>query len=367
MQKKTKIFGAGISTLALFGMTIGLGVVASSAQGAEPLNIVQLGDSYSAGNGSAGVYESDCSRSTTNYGAQVAKELGASYKNVACSGAVAADLVERAQDISTLGMAKKSITKAYYLPRSEYPDQSAEWQKRIEAAQMCGEVPLENGEWEYRRVAPAPAGNIYTATLECRLHNKMQIEAVTPDTDIVFLTIGGNDADFFGIAVKCLVMRSGQLCDKQMNYSENILRNEAGQRVTAVLDAIEKNSQGNAEVYLLSYPDLINTGNYLVPENAFAWYDFGAKLQKMQQDYTQMQSNLIADMNQKTASQRYHLVDIRTAFAGHGMNPYRYGSQANTWINPPFQGGPIMGYIHPNQAGWDAEAAVLSEYLRTHR
>ena len=66
-------------------------VAAAASRGPR---IVQLGDSYSAGNGTGTYTETDCWRSPENYGSQVARSLGASYTNVSCSGGVVGDLLE---------------------------------------------------------------------------------------------------------------------------------------------------------------------------------------------------------------------------------------------------------------------------------
>ncbi len=342
-----------------FGGTA-LAPVATAEDNKDKLNIVQLGDSYSAGNGALPYTDDYCKRSNKNYGKQTADAIGANYRNVACSGAVSGDIMEQPQHIKMT----KRVVKGYWLPKFLYSDQYAEWQKRVERANLCGPVPSDNTEWEYRQVAPAPAGSIYTATLECHLYNKKQIDAITPETDMVFLTIGGNDAGFFGVVVGCLVMRNANLCEKQMKESKAFLYQQADHKLTELLLEIEKRSAGNAKVYLLGYPDLLNTDSYTLPEGPAGWYNFGAEIRPAQRDYAKLQQRLIDKMNKNTRSNRYHYLDVSEAFAGHGLDPYMGANQDHSFIVPPLSTFDYYGYMHPNQKGWDVEAKLLTDLVK---
>ncbi|WP_124054042.1 SGNH/GDSL hydrolase family protein [Arcanobacterium ihumii] len=326
----------------------------------DKINVVQLGDSYSSGNGANSYYETICHRSFENYGNQAAASIGANYRNVACGNAVGANLLDQPQYLGKMSF----VTRGYYLPTSTYPDQAAEWMNRVKAENRCGAVPIDNAFWEYRMVAPAPAGDLFTATLECHLYNDAQLNAVTPQTDAVFLTIGGNDANFVGIVLHCFVLRNAGSCNTRMEEGKKVASTVAPDLLKRIFTEIERRSEGNARVYLLNYPDLLNTDSYVLPEGPAGWYNVGNQLRALQTDYDTAQSTAVTKMNTLTKSNRYNFVDVKPAFAGHGLDPYIFASQAHSWIVPPLSNFSMSSYMHPTQTGWNAEAAVLSERIK---
>src|SRR4051795_11431280 len=89
------------------------GVLAPAAQAqstARPLKVVQLGDSYSAGNGAGNYYgPKDCYRSSTNWAERYMDSLRDTYNisfvNRACSGGVLSDLTHtRTMDDKTVSV-----------------------------------------------------------------------------------------------------------------------------------------------------------------------------------------------------------------------------------------------------------------------
>lgn len=359
-----RLVASGIA-VACLSLLAPLTAHAESATASEspstPHNILQLGDSYSAGNGAQNYTETNCYRSPNNYGAVTAERLGASYTNRACSGAQSKDFYSS----QSLGW-KKSVTKTYVLPKSTYPDQPAEWQRRVEESQICGALPEGNFTWDIRQVAPAPAGSLYTATAECHLYALPQLDAVTPDYDSVFLTIGGNDANFFGIIVSCFIGRDASSCQERMNEA-TVTVDTFRTRLTTLLRDIDERAAGNADIYLLSYPDLLSTPSYMLPEGPAGWFDAGTTLRTLQARYTDLQSSIISDLNKANGTTRFHLVDIRDAFDGHGLDPHMAASQDHSWISAPFASTDLMGYMHPTPSGWAAEADTLTNAILAQR
>ncbi|WP_083078389.1 SGNH/GDSL hydrolase family protein [Actinobaculum suis] len=343
--------------------------VPDATPGRMPEKIVQLGDSYSAGNGT-GVYSDQfCMRSPENYGSIVAREFGAEYTNAACSGAVTADIT-KPRHLGWTGGA----TRTYWLPRTFFPtveDQAAEWQRRVEAENICGVPPAPDMYYEYRNVAPAPAGSLYTASVACHLWAKPQIESVTPDTDTVFLTIGGNDANFTGIVISCFIGRDAGTCQQRLSEASRSLP-ELRERIAQVLSAIDTASQGNAHVYLLGYPVLISLDSYVLPEGPAGWYDAGQQLVEMQEEANELQAGVVADANAairtsgtpQAQRDRFTFVDVHEVFAGHGFDPRMGANQSHAWIVPSFTSFDILSFVHPNPEGWRAEAKVLAETIR---
>ena len=91
-----------------------------------------------------------------------------------------------------------------------------------------------------------------------------QFDALTSDTGLVTLTIGGNDAGFAGIVVTCVVLSfsdpTGAPCKNNYNSggTDQILQklNEIAPKVGAVIQGIHQRSP-QAQVLVVGYPDLL--------------------------------------------------------------------------------------------------------------
>lgn len=91
-----------------------------------------------------------------------------------------------------------------------------------------------------------------------------QFDALTSETGLVTLTIGGNDAGFAGIVVTCVVLSfsdpAGAPCEKNYNDggADQILQklNQIAPKVGAVIQGIHQRSP-HARVLVVGYPDLL--------------------------------------------------------------------------------------------------------------
>lgn len=359
---------ASVARVTVLGLLLALLplLVPSTAGAAAPpprwdTRVLQMGDSYSAGNGAGQYTETTCYRSPLNYGRRVATALRAQYSNVACSGGVIADLTTP----RPLG-APTSRTKTYRVPAGAEP--RAAWTRAAKKDRLCGEPAQPDWYHDYRVGAVARVGSLVTATVSCQLTARAQVEAVTPATDVVLLTIGGNDLGFSSIVVQCLVLRSATGCEGQLDASRAGLpsqRTEARQ----VLREIERRSRGRAEVYLLSYPYLLDRSSYGLPEIA-PTYDAGAALEDLQDEGDRVQQQVVDDANAATGSRRYHFVGtVKDAWGGHehGLDPRSTRpDNSDAWLVPVgAPGRAIPEWVHPTPEGWRASAdAVLAEIRR---
>lgn len=328
----------------------------TTASEARVVQVVQLGDSYSAGNGTGTYEERSCYRSPRNYGSQVAASIGASYLDRACSGGVIADILEPRD----LGDAF-TRTATYSIDPATYPDQQAEWLRRAQTERLCGVPAQPDFSYRYTFVAGAGLGSLYTGTVSCQLVVRPQIDAVTPDTDLVLLTIGGNDLGFSTIVTNCLVLRDPSSC-KQTLDSARSKAPEMMEQAKDALRAVVARSGGHAEVYLLSYPFLVNTESYGIPEAA-PTYDAGAALNDLQRVGDQIQARGIAELNAEPGADRYHYVStVKQAWGGrvHGLDPHVVADNSNAWLVPVgTPGRDVAEFVHPTQQGWDATAGAL--------
>lgn len=344
--------GIGVASPAATGAT-----TAPGATTADKPHYVQLGDSYSAGNGGGNYAEKTCFRSPNNYGARVAQRDGASYTNVACSGGVTADILNP----RAIGSAKWA-TKTYRVPKGAV-DARAQWLGQAKEEKLCGTPAQEDWSYDYAISSSASLGGLYTATVKCQLTAAPQIDAVTPETDAVFLTMGGNDLAFKDIATKCLFLRAAGSCKSVMDDAHNQVPTMK-QRLKASLKAVHQRSGGNADVYLLGYPYLINTASHRLSST----YDFGADLDRLQNRGDAVARAGATELNREvTGKGDFTFVDVKPDWGGrtHGLNPWVLNSHSNAWLVPIFgAGNEYSEWVHPSPAGWGASALALYAAMR---
>ena len=118
--RTTRLARAALAFVAALSATATVASVAPSASATAAPHVVQLGDSYSAGNGTGTYEERSCYRSPDNYGSQVAASIGGTYTDAACSGGVVADILQPRD----LGSAFTK-TATYSIDPARYPDQKS--------------------------------------------------------------------------------------------------------------------------------------------------------------------------------------------------------------------------------------------------
>lgn len=345
-----------VTALAAVAAGVGVSAPAASAAAASP-HYVQLGDSYSAGNGGGDYIEKSCWRSPNNYGQRVATRQGATYTNAACSGGVIDDILKpRELGSSTLR------TKTYRVPVGAV-DARAQWLKQAKAAQLCGTPAQRDFFYSYSIRSSASVGSLYTATVRCQLTAQPQINAVTTSTDAVFLTVGGNDLAFTTIATECLALRSPRGCKSAIDAA-NAKIADLKTRTKATIKAVHTRSGGRAEIYLLGYPHLINTDAHTLG----ATYDFGKELASLQARGDSVQRAGMAELDAaNTGSGGFTFVDVKKDWGGyvHGIDPRPLSSQANAWLVPILGPGRVYyEWVHPTAAGWGASALSLYAAMR---
>lgn len=334
----------------------GVGLSAPAATAAPPApHVVQLGDSYSAGNGAGDYTGEACWRSPSNYGARVAEQLGATYDNVACSGGVVADVLHP----RSLG-APTVHTATYELP-GRAPNVAHHWLRQAEKQQLCGTPAQDDWYYDYEITDSTRTGSQLTATVSCRLTAAPQIEAVTKGTDAVFLTVGGNDIGFTGIVLQCMVLRSPVGCQSAVDAATARIP-AMKQDTMEALAAVSARTNGRADIYLLGYPFLLNTNSYGIPEGA-PTYDAGAALAEMQLAGDGAQGEAMAELDAITRGPGdFTFVDVKPAWDGHthGLDPHSAPDNSDAWLVPVgAPGRQLSEWVHPTVRGYEASATAL--------
>lgn len=281
------------------------------------LNIVQLGDSYSSGNG-AGQYESGSAlafRSMRNWGRHVASTLNkrgihTTYKNLAHSGNVSGDVL------------------------------------------------------------------------------KTQIPQIPAETDLVLMTIGGNDVGFAEIVFKCftLGLRSAKGCQGAVEKANRLLPHVERQ-TEEIFRHLEQRLRPGAKVVLASYPLLSTTRSYVLEQcmelgffrcKKTLNYAAGAEVRALGLEATQVQKRLVDRWNTSHTMPVIYVDSLPQAFAGHEPDPSVKVKNPYRWINEFFETEGVAqsdgrvssrfsawvgNWYHPNLTGYERFGAEVVKFL----
>lgn len=159
-----------------------------------------------------------------------------------------------------------------------------------------------------------------------------QISALSAATDVVTITIGGNDIAWGEKVTGCLGTTE-QGC-------ATLIAQTAANHPTTLANVAEVYAQiadaaPNADVYVLGYPHLYDT----------RWFCLGVLTpsQGKRVLLNQMADDLNATLSSMAAAEGFTFVDARTTFAGHGV------CSSSPWIR---DAGDLLGLLHPNADGY---------------
>ncbi|WP_407564455.1 SGNH/GDSL hydrolase family protein [Streptomyces sp. 184] len=295
MNVVPKILKGALGAAAAAGLVVGATAAPAAAGGAETAAgevYVALGDSMASGPLiPLPTGPLACGRSTENYPHELADRLGvAELRDVTCSGAKT-DHMTQPQSLSLLGV-------------------------------DMGEAPP-------------------------------QFDALSADTTLVTLTIGGNDAGLVGIAQDCMQLNpTADLCkDGFMEGGVDTVaqRIEAmGPKIGAVLDGIHARAP-QARVLVTGYGDYIKPGGCWPLQPVLA-----ADADWLQGSVNHM-NRVIAD---RAAAHGAEYVDVFTPSRGHDACQ----SPGDKWVEGYVPTAPAAP-LHPNARGEEAYADIIHTQL----
>jgi lysophospholipase L1-like esterase len=171
-----------------------------------------------------------------------------------------------------------------------------------------------------------------------------QLAALDADTDVVTLTIGGNDIGWGTVVGACLAA-SDATCAGAIALSRQAITFALPGLLDAVYTQVAA-AAPNAHVVVTGYPRLFSPeyGDYL---------GASAAEQQAMNDGADLLDTVIA---QAAAAHGFQFVDVRPRFVDHGVNA------PEPWIL-----GPGAGAFHPNAAGYRAYTAALTAQINPSR
>lgn len=169
-----------------------------------------------------------------------------------------------------------------------------------------------------------------------------QLDALDADTDLVTLTIGGNDIGWSSTVVACLGGTDAQ-CAAAVAATRSSITTKLPGLLASVYTQVAQHAP-NARVVVTGYPRLFSPfyGTYL-----------GASVseQRALNDGANVLNRVIAQAAKK---QGFTFVDVTNRFRGHGVNA------PSAWILGPFD----PAAFHPTLSGYLAYTAAIASSLR---
>jgi lysophospholipase L1-like esterase len=214
------------------------------------------------------------------------------------------------------------------------------------ASGVCARSPLSYPPLWAAEHRPATFGFVACSGAKTADVMANQISALQPSTDLVTITIGGNDAGFGPVLQTCTVAESDRTCFAAVDAAEAFERSVLRDRLTRTYAEIRR-SAPQAQVIVLGYPRLFD----LAPNCAEPGAPNLARREKLNEG-----ANVLNDVIQSTSQQSgFTFADVRDRFADHGV------CSADPWINGPSV-PPSVGPYHPNQTGYrDGYLEALDE------
>ncbi|WP_148614170.1 hypothetical protein [Nocardioides rubriscoriae] len=323
---------------------------------APPLDIVVLGDSYSAGNGAtddAGQPQTygpaDCYRSRVGWAEKYAAALRSQGRTVhlanhACSGGTAVDIVApREMDTASSSTDNKDGVTTL-----------AQADAYLAAQDLCNTRRFPREEfWTYHATAVDDA----TIDYDCTRRLRPQAQFVTAGTDLVLFTMGGNDAGFTDIVTQCFILKSGPGCQGTIDTARSLLPQIKQQLLDDVAGLRAAGLRDDARIVQLGYPYLQLDNGYTavgVPP-----YAAGDAVRSLIDDGTAALASVPADANVGHPGQMVFVGGVTEAFAGHEPDATTPVGNLDRWVNQAGDGTNTSLWYHPNRLGQTAYAAVL--------
>lgn len=168
-----------------------------------------------------------------------------------------------------------------------------------------------------------------------------QLSALSSETDLVTMTIGGNDLGYADVITQCALPGWLSRCDALIDEALTELHTSLPGRYDTLLGEISDLAP-SADVRIAGYPRMFNGTDC----NAGTFFSEAEMIRL--NDAADQLSGVIAD---RTAAAGFTYVDVIEAFDGHAV------CDDPEWING--LSWPIEESYHPNRAGNTAYAALI--------
>ncbi|KAL7545770.1 hypothetical protein ACHAWF_009120, partial [Thalassiosira exigua] len=308
------------------------------------LNILHLGDSYSAGNGNPWFHKTGtwfstedfdfympinsanwegygnylgCFRHREQWGNQIADKLRAEgytvqYTNRACSGARAQGIVGDQQ--IDAGLAE--FFMAYWTFGDDYSD--ASFDKSM------------NGDTYMYRSSDAWGG------IETQMWVRPQKMHVTKSVDVVLLTMGGNDVGFSDIIKACFINPTGTNCNDEVDKAKKDISGDVRTLLKNTLGEMKKRMRDDAVIIWATYPLLALRCEDQTVLKTSDCLGYIKLVRQVGEKATEVMRAIVEEVNQNESGPRVYLYeDTHKVFDGHEAEVTGYNKNPIGYLNEP--------------------------------
>ncbi|HEX3764484.1 MAG TPA: SGNH/GDSL hydrolase family protein, partial [Kofleriaceae bacterium] len=171
-----------------------------------------------------------------------------------------------------------------------------------------------------------------------------QLGALSAATDLVTISIGGNDAGFSSVITRC-ALPAPFTCTGDLNNARTFITNTLPGQLDALYTEIQTRAP-NAQVIVVGYPRLFNGEQC----------NFGARISPAEQTSLNATADLLATRTAAVATAHgFDFVDPRVPF-----DPHRVCADVE-WLNG--LSNPIGESYHPNKLGHDEFTDLVAAQL----
>ncbi|GLZ81964.1 lipase 1 [Actinorhabdospora filicis] len=170
-----------------------------------------------------------------------------------------------------------------------------------------------------------------------------QMGTLSAGTDLVTISIGGNDAGFSDVITQCNIPFVN--CMDDIDNANTFIANSLPGKLDAVYNAISAKAP-NAHVIVVGYPKLFKGNNCSVING------ISAAERTALNDTANRLANAIAA---RASAHGFTFADARTPFTGHAI------CDSTSWING--LSWPIIESYHPNKLGQDGYTTLVEGKL----
>lgn len=322
----------------------------------QQLDVLVVGDSYSAGNGATGTTYGpvDCYRNTAHWGERYAAGLrdqgyAVTLTNHACSGG-------RTPDVHTPRPMDTQSGRTTPAPAGVTTTDQAD--AHLAATDPCNTRAFPAEEfWTYR------ATSVFAGTIvyDCTRTLRPQADFVTTDTDLVVFTMGGNDAGFSTIVQGCFVVatRTAAACRAAVDTARGLIPAIKQRLVDDVAALRAHGLRADAKIVQVGYPFLQVDNDFVLPDLSppFTPYPAGDEVRGLITDATAQLATVPSVVNVDHPGQMTFVDGVTAKFAGH--EPDAQTSNPQAWIREALSGPDTNLWYHPNDAGQIAYSELL--------
>ncbi|HMR48643.1 MAG TPA: GDSL-type esterase/lipase family protein [Arachnia sp.] len=166
-----------------------------------------------------------------------------------------------------------------------------------------------------------------------------QIARIDAETDVVFLTVGGNDVNFSPVVAACFApgVRHPSACRLAVGGAVAGLPG-VGTRTMEIFSALQAKLSPDAQVVLVGYPYLTADTPYtltgVVPDSGTTdSFDAAAEVRRAGDLLQKAQASAVAEWNASQSLKVTYLDGVAEAFDGHEPDPRATVTNDHRWIN----------------------------------